>query len=299
MARVLVTGGAGFTGRYLSEALIKSGHEVHVLVHAAVEPSSRGLCTMHVADLLDQQAVKAVVKAVCPELAVHLAAISFVAHGDVGEMYRTNIVGTKNFLDALSDSDVGPKSVLVASSANIYGNSRGGVLNELTPPCPVNDYGVSKVAMELVAHLYQAKIPLTIVRPFNYTGVGQPENFLIPKIIAHARKREPVIELGNLDVARDFSDVRSVVETYTTILDKPELVGGTFNVCSGRAVTLREILLEVEALTNHKMEVRINPAFVRANEVRSLSGSAFSLESVIGPLPHISLRDTLSWMLRA
>jgi nucleoside-diphosphate-sugar epimerase len=106
-----------------------------------------------------------------------------------------------------------------------------------------------------------------------------------------------VIELVNLDVARDFSDVRTVAAAYAKLLTEPAAIGETFNICSGRAVSLREVVEMVSELSGHPLEVRVNPAFVRANEVRTLCGSPDKLEKVIGPLDSIPLRQTLGWML--
>ena len=166
-------------------------------------------------------------------------------------------------------------------------------------PEPANDYGITKLACEQLARLYADRLPIITVRPFNYTGRGQSEAFLIPKIIAHARARAPVIELGNTEVARDFSDVRGVVDAYARLLDAPEAVGGVFNICSGTARTLAEVIAEVEAASGHHMEVRVNPAFVRADEVKTLCGSAARLESVIGPLAMPPFGETIRWMLNA
>jgi GDP-6-deoxy-D-talose 4-dehydrogenase len=297
VSRVLITGAAGFTGRYLAPLLAARGHEVHGLAHRQPDGPVEGVRQWHVADLADPGALAEVAAAARPDRVVHLAAIAFVGHGDVGEMYRTNLVGTRHLLEALASAPHRPEAVLLASSANIYGNAREGVLDESVPPAPANDYGVSKFAMEAVSRLYAERLPIALVRPFNYTGVGQAESFLIPKIVAHARARREVIELGNVDVARDFSDVRALVDAYARLLEEPRAIGGTFNVCSGKAVTLREVLSLVEEISGHRMELRINPAFIRSNEVRTLSGSAARLEEVIGPLHRIPLADTLRWML--
>ncbi len=188
--------------------------------------------------------------------------------------------------------------MLVASSANIYGNSREGVLEEALPPAPANDYGISKVAVEYLAKLYSDRLPLIVARPFNYTGVGQPTNFIIPKIVDHARQNRSVMELGNLEVSRDFSDVRTIVDAYARLLAEPKAIGSTFNICSGHAVSLREIIDLVEQISGMSFEVRINPALVRDKEVRSLCGSPARVESAIGPLDHVPLEDTLRWMLK-
>ena len=299
MSKILVTGADGFTGRYLATELQRSGHEVHGLVRKPVAGSVAGVNALHVADLSDAAGLAAVVREVQPDKVVHLAAIAFVAHGDVEAIYRTNLVGTRNLLEALAQNKAPLDAVLLASSANVYGNSVGGVLDETTLPAPANDYAVSKLAMEYAARLYADRLPLIMARPFNYTGVGQAESFLIPKIVSHVRRHAPLIELGNLNVARDFSDVRNVVQLYRRLLEAPAAVGQTFNVCSGQAWSLNDVLTMVREISGHDFEVRVNPAFVRHNEVKTLVGSRAKLDSVVGELPEISLRDTLRWMLEA
>lgn len=297
VTRTLITGIAGFTGRYLASLLTERGHEVHGVVHHIPSKPVVDAAAIHLADLSSRSAIARVVEDVQPDHVAHLAAIAFVGHDDIQDMYRSNIVGTRQLLDSLAMLRCRPRSVIVASSANVYGNARAGILDEDMPLAPVNDYGVSKLAAEYVAQVYASRLPLIVVRPFNYTGRGQSEHFLIPKIIAHARRRAPVIELGNLDVARDFSDVRSIVDSYARLLGAGEAIGGTFNICTGRAVSLGELLEMVSATTGHRMEVRVNPAFVRSDEVKTLAGSATRLEGIIGKLVDIPLPETLRWML--
>lgn len=298
MTRTLVTGAAGFTGRYVVGALADLGHEVHGIVHGPDGPVP-GVTQLHEADIADLPALARVVESVQPDHVVHLAAIAFVAHDDVEQIYRTNVVGTRQLLEALSRASRCPSSVLLASSANIYGNARGGQLAETVPAAPANDYAVSKVAAEHIARIYSSRLPIVVTRPFNYTGVGQSQSFLLPKIVAHARSRAPVIELGNLDVARDFSDVRTVVDAYMRLLSTPAAVGQTFNVCSGRAVSLREVVDLVSSLCGHSFEIRVNPAFVRDNEVSTLWGSPAKLETVVGPVKKVPIEETLRWMLES
>jgi len=299
MTKVLLTGADGFTGRYMAAELHQAGYEVIGLVRKPLTSPLPGLTEAHVADLDDAARLGELMKLLQPEMVVHLAAIAFVAHGDADAMYRTNLLGTRRLLEALCASGRPPRAVLLASSANIYGNSREGALDETTPAAPANDYAVSKLAMEYMARLYAERLPLIITRPFNYTGVGQASNFLLPKIVGHVRRRAELIELGNIDVARDFSDVRLVVASYRRLLECPAAIGGTFNVCSGQEHTLSQVLAMACAIAGHSMEVRVNPAFVRANEVRVLKGSRALLESVIGPVADIPLTDTLRWMIEA
>ena len=296
MARALVTGIAGFTGRHLAEELTRAGHDVVGLTHAG---GATGPGTL-ACDLTDAAALNAAVQQLRPEVVVHLAAISFVAHGDADAIYRTNVVGTRNLLSALAALPERPHAVLLASSANVYGNASAGVVDETVAPAPANDYAVSKLAMEYMAQLWREQLPLTIVRPFNYTGVGQSADFLLPKIVSHFQRRAAVLELGNLDVERDFSDVRTVVRCYRLLLESPEPTpasGAVLNVCSGQGHTLRGVLGLAAELTGYMPEIRVNPAFVRANEVKKLVGSKRALEHRIGPVVAVPIRDTLRWML--
>lgn len=297
--RVLITGAEGFTGRYMAAELHRAGYEVVGLVHKPLTGNVQGLVAAHVCDLSDASGLGRVMEDVQPDIVVHLAAIAFVAHGDVEAIYRANLVGSRNLLEALARCGKAPRAVLLASSANVYGNATGGMLDESTPPAPANDYAVSKLAMEYVASLYSDRLPIIIARPFNYTGLGQSESFLLPKIVSHVKRRAPVIELGNLDVARDFSDVRMVVQYYRRLLETPAAIGGTYNVCSGQAYTLQEVLDMVRAISGHDFTVRVNPAFVRENEVKVLQGGRSKLDDVVGAMPSIPLKDTLQWMLEA
>ncbi len=297
MIRTLITGAAGFTGRYLVSLLSALGHQVHGVVHHLPDEPIDDAFAVHVADLADFRAMSEVVNDVRPNHVVHLAGIAFVAHDDIEEMYRANVVGARQLLQSLSSLPDSPRSIILASSANVYGNAREGVLDESMPPSPANDYGVSKVAAEYVAQLYRDRLPLIITRPFNYTGRGQSISFVIPKIVENARKRKTMIELGDIDVARDFSDVRTVVDAYARLLTAPAAVGGTFNICSGTAVSLRQVIERVTRLAGHRFDVRVNADLLRRNEVRTLLGSSAHLSSVIGTLKPISLDETLSWML--
>lgn len=289
--RALITGINGFTGHYVADELRNAGYAVF-----GTGSNAADLPDYFQVDLLDKKALADVINQVQPTVVVHLAAIAYVGHGAASDFYRVNLIGTHNLLETLSTCSKRLEVVLLASSANVYGNSVEGCLSENTIPNPANDYAVSKLAMEHMARLWFDKLPIFIVRPFNYTGVGQSESFLLPKIVSHFRSRASVIELGNIDVWRDFSDVRNVVYAYRKLLEvKP--VGQCINICSGTTYSLREILLMAEKITHHHIEIRVNPAFVRANEVKTLSGDNRHLRALIGDLPFTELLDTLRWMI--
>ncbi|WP_373896763.1 NAD-dependent epimerase/dehydratase family protein [uncultured Massilia sp.] len=292
--RALVTGLRGFTGRYMARELTAAGYHVHGTVSTVRETGP----DIHTVDLLDRAALAEVVELVRPDVVVHLAAIAFVAHNDADQMYRVNVVGTRNLLDALAKATHKPSSVLLASSANIYGNAAVPVIDERVAPAPANDYAVSKLAMEAMARLWMDKLPIVIARPFNYTGVGQADNFLLPKIVSHFRKGARHIELGNLAIARDFSDVRMVARSYRRLLAAAP-AGEVFNVCSARSASLESLIDTMSDIAGYRIEVHVNPAFVRANDVLTLTGSNARLVETIGPVEPVPLVDTLRWMYEA
>lgn len=304
MPTALITGVAGFTGHYLANDLLSLGYDVAGLEHNTgmsvgdQPPPDAGTAVVYRCDLLDRAGLSKVVQHVQPDVVVHLAAISFVAHGDAEAIYRINVVGTRNLLEALAALEKKPSAVLLASSANIYGNSSESLIDETIPPDPANDYAVSKLAMEYMARLWMDRLPIVISRPFNYTGVGQAPHFLLPKIVGHFQRREKTIELGNTDVERDFSDVRFVSRAYCRLLQAAP-AGQVFNVCSGTAWSLKDVLAMMSEIAGYEIEVRVNPAFVRASEVKRLQGDGSKLERAVGSLPVIPLKETLAWMMGA
>lgn len=289
--RALITGVQGFTGRYMADELRASGYEVIGTGSQALDAPD-----YHQVDLTDGLGLRALLAEVQPDVIVHLAAIAFVGHGAADAFYQVNLLGTRNLLEAIAACGKAPECVLLASSANVYGNFSEGMLDEQTPPAPANDYAVSKLAMEYMARLWCDRLPIVIARPFNYTGVGQAENFLLPKIVSHFHRKADTIELGNLDVWRDFSDVRAVVQAYRGLIEARPL-GQTVNVSSGHTHSLREVIAKCTAITGHSIEVQVNPAFVRANEVKTLCGDNARLRGLVPGWQTPSLDETLGWML--
>lgn len=279
---LLLTGADGFTGRHFSEAARQRGFDVYALQSDLTEPEAlerelSGRTFGHV---------------------VHLAAISAVTHADELALYRVNLFGTLNLVQALADHATVRGRVLVASSANIYGNAAESPVNESACPAPVNHYAMSKLAMEHMLARYRERLALLVARPFNYTGPGQDTRFVIPKLVQHFAGRKPHVELGNTDVEREFNDVRTVCDSYLGLLARGE-PGQAYNVCSGTAYSLAEVVRLLGELTGHALEVRVNPDFVRANEVHRLCGDPARLEASLGAINRPSLADTLRWMLDA
>ena len=279
--KLLLTGADGFTGRHFVNAARACGCEVQALQ----------------ANLTDKEGLKAEVDQLAPEVVVHLAAISFVGHADASAFYVVNVLGTLNLLDALAAQAQPPRSVLLASSANVYGNCEQSPITEAQVPAPVNHYATSKLAMEYMARTYLDRLPLFFVRPFNYSGPGQAESFVIPKLLAHFAKRAEAVELGNLDVEREFNDVRFVCEAYLRLLQKGK-PGEVYNVCTGNPVTLKSVVALLGQITGHQLQVKVNPDFMRNNEIHRLCGSPAKLDSCIGNFSYPTLKETLEWMLK-
>lgn len=280
--RILVTGLRGFTGKYVKIALEEQGHEVITLK----------------SNLEDAQEITNEIKGTSFNAVIHLAAIAFVGHGNINDIYQVNLLGTRNLLQALTQTVKPISHILITSSANIYGNSSAEILNEQTVANPANDYALSKYAMELMAGFWSDHLPITLLRPFNYTGVGQSNNFLIPKIVEHFKLKKSHIELGNLEVCREFNDVRFIANTYSQlVVSPPKISGQAVNICTGKAYSLHEVIQLCETITGHTLDIQINPKFVRVNEVRILKGDNARLQTMIKPSLHYHLNETLTWML--
>jgi nucleoside-diphosphate-sugar epimerase len=278
--RIALTGADGFTGLHFIEAAQRAGHDI-------IELRS---------DLTDGVGVAAETLSLEADALVHLAAISFVGYQNDRAFYDVNLFGTLNLLDALAKAKRPMKRVLIASSANVYGNSGHSPIAETEPPAPVNHYAMSKVAMELMARARFPELPLVIARPFNYTGPGQANDFVIPKLVDHFRRRAQKVTLGNLHVQREYNDVRFVCDAYLRLLDRAQ-DGGVYNVCTGVTYDFNAVLGTLREITGHDIEVKVDSKLVRSNEVHRLCGDPALLTRTVGELPHIPLRDTLAWML--
>ena len=290
--RVLITGSEGFTGRYVTDEFLRAGWEVW---GAGLQPKPEQPQYLQI-DLLKPESLQPIATKIQPDVVIHLAAMAFVAEDDANRFYQVNLIGTRNLLEVLSAAKRPPECTIVASSANVYGNSTLEVLSEDSPTNPANDYAVSKLAMEYLAKTYMDRLGIVITRPFNYTGVGQSNRFLIPKIVEHFKARAPVIELGNIDVARDFSDVRDIAMSYR-MLAECEPAGEIVNLCSGQAISLEKCLALALQFTGHQIQVSINPAFIRKNEVKLLSGDRSKISALMSKSPLHEFEETLSWML--
>jgi len=276
--RVALTGATGFTGRFVSAALERAGATPVALT----------------ADLRDKSAVDREVDEAEFERVIHLAGHAFVDVADWDAFYTINQLGTFHLLDAVSRRKNGIRCI-IASSAQVYGQHAEGLIAETAPVCPPNHYATSKYMMELGAGLWADQLDIVVTRPFNYTGVGQEARYLIPKIVDHFQRHAAVIELGNIHVRRDFGDVRSVADAYVGLAMAPASPT-VVNISTGRMSSIAEIMEILTELSGHEMDIAVNPAFVRKNDVEYLGGDPTLLRHTLPDWNPFNIEDTLRWL---
>jgi GDP-4-dehydro-6-deoxy-D-mannose reductase len=306
--RVLITGALGFVGKFLYEELLQSGYEVWASdlasacehVGPPLDPGKVRAC-----DVVSAEDVLTLLKTLKPDVIVHLAAQSSSAKAlaQPRETFLTNAVGTLNLFEALRSS-CRACSVLVVGSAEIYGPEAGAcLLTEESPLLPVSPYALSKAAQDLIAFQYWRSHGITAfrTRSFNHTGPGQTTTFALPSFAsqiaqAEAGLRAPVIEVGNLDVVRDFSDVRDVVRAYRSILEKGK-AGAAYNVCSGKAASMETLLQLLLSFSPAKISVKKVGSRVRPADIPYLVGDNSKLVAHTGWEPRFKIEQTLSDLL--
>lgn len=300
--RVLVTGASGFVGGHLVAALRARGHDV---VRADRAPPAGDHDTLPL-DVTDSLAVRGVVELARPDAIAHLAAQAFVpaSLADPDATFDVNAHGTLRLLDAvrrLADQGAPPPRVLVVSSGDVYGAQPRAALplRETTAPLPRSPYAASKVAAEALALAYARSFgaDAVVTRAFNHVGPGQDERFAVVafamQIARAAAGGEPRMLVGNLDASRDFLDVRDVCDAYALLLEGGGAAGEIYNVCSGTATTMREILRRLIELARVPVEVREDPARLRPADVPVSAGDASKLREATGWTPRIPLTAAL------
>jgi len=285
--KVLITGINGFTGVHLESHLESRGYDVYGTVIDIPKSDKHFQCDITKKDQVDE-----VMKAVEPDYLLHIAGLAHVTANHASLIYDVNVVGSENILQSLVDNNIKPKKVIMASSATVYGNQGSEILDESMCPKPVNHYGCSKLAMEYMSTNFFDRLDIILARPFNYTGVGQDKSFLIPKITNHYRDGRKDIELGNLYVAREFNDVRDICHIYEKLM-LSDVSSETVNICTGRAIPLLQVIDVMNEISGKQINVTINPAFVRENEIHTLKGSTRHLNELIDYKPQYYITDTL------
>ena len=288
--RILLTGIGGFTGRHLAKQLRRDGVEVIGVGRHPVEDDDIPL------DLLDADATKRIVGQVLPRAVVHLAGVSLPTHDNIEEIYAANVIATANLFVALAACKAPPDLAILASSATVYAREKGNSrITEEHAVEPKSHYAISKRAAEDIAGIYSDRFSIITARPFNYTGPGQAGGFLVPKIVRHFAEGKSHIHLGNVDLYRDISDIKRVVEAYSRMLLK-SIAATTVNICSGRVIYLSDIITMMQEISGRKINVVNEKSLMRASEPHVICGSPVLLESMVGHLPNPDMWETLKEM---
>lgn len=317
---VLVTGGDGFVGCHLVAALVEAGHDVHATTLERVTAGRRAGgppdepraaladATWHRVDVLDPRSIADAVRAAPVERVFHLAGFSSGgrARARPAEAVSVNAVGTVNLLDALAAAGTGGR-IVVAGSGDVYGPGRGAPFDETCPLAPAGPYGASKAAQEIVALALARRLALDVrvARLFPLVGPGQADAFVVPSLCRQIAgiaqgAAEPVVRVGNLDVERDFTDVRDGVDALLRLaaLDTPR--HRAYNVCSGRGVAIRTVLGWVLEEAGVDPRVEVDPDRVREGEPRRVVGTPARLAEETGWSVERDVRravvDTYRWV---
>ncbi len=296
--RILITGAKGFIAQFLIQALRGGGLEVWTTDRAQESGENYRAC-----DLGDFLQVRKILAEIGPDVIVHLAAkvkLRPEEAEDEEKSYSLNPEITKHLYDALHKEKVMSRVILISTS-EVYGNPERLPLTEASTPKPLTHYATSKYAQEKVAMLY-LDIPTTILRFFHILGPGQTDQYAVSSFVKQAveislNMRKPRMTTGNLDVARDFTDVRDVAQAVLAVIRLND-AKRIYNVCSGNSHKLKEIieiLLQMHNLVG-KVEIAGDPSLVRANDVSVICGSAEELISATNWKQSISLQQTLADM---
>jgi len=310
VTRALITGVAGFAGSHLAEHLLEKGWEV-----SGIEPPGVSLrniekiaqrIRLEQCDVLHPSHIETVLGTLKPDTVFHLAAVAFVPSAEQApqEAFDANAKGVINLLEGCRKIIPGARIILI-SSAEVYGKAGTGDLpiTEAQPTAPANFYALTKLCAEEAARWYHRvhSINVVILRPFNHIGPRQSPHFVTSSFAQQiaeieSGKRQPVIEVGNLDAARDFTDVRDMVRAYCLAAERCA-PGDMYNICSGYAHVIREILEMLLSLSNARIGVRQDPKRLRKSEIPVMIGDYSRFHGATGWKPEHDLNSTLEDIL--
>ena len=306
----LVTGAAGFAGSHLLDLLVAdAAHSPGATIVAWQRSDSDGSGGRHASagvqwesiDLLDREAVRASIDRIRPTAVYHCAGAAHVGRAweHAESTFATNVRGTHYLLDALARTGVESR-MLIPSSALVYAPA-GRALREDDPLRPSSPYGLSKLAQEMLAPHAGRRVTVLVARAFNHFGPRQDPFFAASGFARRIADIErgtwaPEISVGNLEARRDLTDVRDTVRAYRLILERAE-PGEIFNVCSGVAIQIRELLDRLIAHARVAVRIRIDPARYRPNDTPLLLGDPSRIRKTLGWMPQIDLDRTVDDLL--
>ena len=303
MTRVLITGISGFTGTHLARHLLAKGVRVFGFARASTNLPLvlAENVSLHFDDIRNQAAIKELLTQAQPDIIYHLAGI--LKSTEVEKLYEINVLGTVALFEAIIELGIAPM-VLVTSSSAVYGKGFGGKpITERFQLRPITYYAISKVAQEFVAYRYYSayKLPVICTRAFNLIGPGQPSTlacsaFARQIALAEQTRKMDTIMTGDLSARRDFTDVRDVVRAYALLAQsgKPGLI---YNVCSQKAVSIKQCLNMLLEMAHVSLETVVDPARLQAHDVPVQVGSAARLFNHTGWKPEITLQQSLADLL--
>lgn len=306
--RTLITGGGGFVGQYLRAALERKLPGADLI---STTRKTTALNTEHwvAVDLTDGSSVNALAKEYRPDLVVHLAAQSSpsLSAKSCAETWRANVGGAITLAEALANHS--PRVTLLnVSSAEVYGQTfLDGPVTEHSVLRPLSVYGKTKAAAETIFDdILPDSARLITVRPFNHTGPGQDDRFVVPSLAAQIARIErgeqaPPLRVGNLDAERDFLDVRDVVRAYTGLIEQARSLPmrSVFNIASARAIRISEILSRLLAIARRAIPVEQDLALLRTADIPCAVGNASAIHNATGWIPEIDFNQTLHDVLEA
>jgi len=308
--RALITGIGGFSGRHLSAYLLENGHEVAGIDSAGLEPNEivkTDAIEVYTGDLRDEGILSEALNSFKPDILFHLAAQSSVkiSFENPLETFSDNLIGTLILLETVSKLYIEVKTLIISSS-EVYGQLDPSQcpIAEDSPLKPINPYAVSKAAVDLLAFQYYKayKMPVYIARAFSHSGPGQKTVGVLSDWAFQVAKIDlglapPVLKVGNMNVKRDYTDVRDVVRAYFDILDKGK-PGSPYNVCSGEGYSLSDLLERYRKLSRKEIDIETDKSRMRPVDIPILTGSNAKIKADTGWKPEISIDTTLSDSLK-
>jgi GDP-4-dehydro-6-deoxy-D-mannose reductase len=311
--RTLITGIAGFTGVHLAEYLLSQDRDNVDLCGIDISGNFTknaktifGRVKVLNYDVLDEEEMKRAIREIKPDRVFHLAGLTFDpdSRESPKKFYATNVLGTVNLLEAIRESRINPL-IHIPCSGGEYGLilENENPVTETNPFRPISPYAISKLAQDMIGYQYYKNYGLGIIRTraFNITGPGERKDFVCSNFawqiaMIEKDKQEPTIYVGNLEAKRDFVDVRDAVRAYWLALTRG-IPGEVYNVCSGKAYSMGEILGILLKMTKEKITVRKDPKRMRPSDIPLQVGSFERLHKQTGWKPIIAIEETLEDLL--